>query len=114
MACPVKVLCVGTEDTTLSTRIAVLQQAHFDAIGCTPERMPEVMADETFDIVLLSAGVVETEVTELRDKSRGPVVISLEALTFPAELLERIEGVEAFHSCGEEASKGAKSTFPVR
>ena len=58
MARPVKVLCVGTEDTTLNTRIAVLQQAHFDAIGCTPERLPEVMAAETFDIILLSAGVV--------------------------------------------------------
>jgi hypothetical protein len=104
---------VGTADVALCTRVAVLQQAHFDAMGCTAEDVPEVMAVGTFDIVLLSADVAGTQVAELHDKFRGSVVISLEPFTAPAELLERVERVETLHSCGTEASKAKDRPFLV-
>lgn len=87
-----RVLCIGKDAGVLRSRVAVLEQAGYDALDVMVQDAGKLLQQERFDLIIFSAVVTEDEKEHIRslDGNTTPI-LALKKLVFASELLHEVE-----------------------
>jgi DNA-binding response OmpR family regulator len=86
-----RVLCVGTDRSLLNTRQALLASRGYACSSALPHEVPRYLAEERFDIVILSVALGREEQEHIRTKlPTGTRVLVLTHLVSPDELFDLV------------------------
>jgi hypothetical protein len=86
-----RLLCVGTELDSLQTRCAVLNHSGYDAKSATVREAEILLGTELFDLVIVSALLSQEEKGSVISAAGETPTLVLEGVTFPRELLAKVE-----------------------
>jgi hypothetical protein len=86
-----RLLCVGNELDHLQSRCAVLESAGYDAKSITVREAEILLGTEVFDLVILSAFLSQEEKSSVISAAGETPTLVLEGVTFPRELLAKVE-----------------------
>jgi hypothetical protein len=86
-----RLLCVGKELDHLRSRCAVLESAGYDAKSAPVAEAEVLLRTEKFDLIIVSVHVSQDELSRVTSAAGETPILVLEGITFPAELLAKVE-----------------------
>jgi hypothetical protein len=96
-------LCVGKDAVLLQSRCAVLRHSGYQTQAATLPEAEILLRTETYDLVIISAGLGEWEKGRILSASGRTPTYVLRKLTFASELLAQVERL--LPSCETDARR---------
>jgi DNA-binding response OmpR family regulator len=87
-----RILCIGKDSGLLRSRVAILEHAGYYALDVMVQDAGELLAQEQFDLIILSAILTDDEKNHIRSLVSGTTpILALKKLVFASELLREVE-----------------------
>jgi DNA-binding response OmpR family regulator len=85
-----RILCIERDLSVLDSRCGVLKHNGYDAYAASLKISELVLAGQSFDLVILSAGLTDPEKLQVAQAAGSTKTMVLDGLTMPSTLLTEV------------------------